>query len=184
MRNAPRSNAGWLVLARMKPGVSWTQAQEDINRIESRLSADYPASQLPDRAFVAPLNNVETGKYQLSLWLLFGSVLVMLLIACVNTAGLLLARGFAREREFRVRQALGAKRIRLAAQLVTETVVLASVRRSRGIAIGCRNFTTPERIWSFRYPTPFRNTSRLAGDSIYRGNNYRHSDVRKSLAGI
>jgi predicted permease len=124
--SAPRSNAGWLVLARLKPGVSWTQGQEDVNTIERRLKAEYPVSQLPERAFVVPLKNVATGQYQLSLWLLFGSVLVMLLIACVNTAGLLLARGSAREREFSVRQALGAKRIRLAAQLVTETLVLAS----------------------------------------------------------
>jgi predicted permease len=124
--SAPRSNAGWLVLARLKPGVSWTQGQEDVNAIEHRLKAEYSVSQLPERAFVVPLKNVATGQYQLSLWLLFGSVLVMLLIACVNTAGLLLARGSAREREFSVRQALGAKRIRLAAQLVTETLVLAS----------------------------------------------------------
>jgi predicted permease len=124
--SAPRSNAGWLVLARLKPGVSWTQGQEDVNAIEHRLKAEYSVSQLPERAFVVPLKNVATGQYQLSLWLLFGSVLVMLLIACVSTAGLLLARGSAREREFSVRQALGAKRIRLAAQLVTETLVLAS----------------------------------------------------------
>src|SRR6185312_11828090 len=66
------------------------------------------------------------GQYQLSLWLLFGSVLVMLLIGCVNVAGLLLARGTARAREFALRQTLGAKRARIAAQLMTETFVLAS----------------------------------------------------------
>ncbi|HZQ51089.1 MAG TPA: ABC transporter permease [Bryobacteraceae bacterium] len=123
---APRSNAGWLVLGRLKPGVTWAQAREDLNAITSRLRAEYPAGELPERAFVVPLKLVSTRQYQLSLWLLFGSVLVMLLIGCVNIAGLLLARGIAREREFALRQALGAKRTRIAAQLVTETLTLAS----------------------------------------------------------
>lgn len=123
---APRSNTGWLVLGRLKPGMSWAQAQEDLNAIASRLKAEYPASELPERIFTVPLKLVSTGQYQLSLWLLFGSVLVMLLIGCVNVAGLLIARGTAREREFALRQALGAKRARIAAQLITETFVLAS----------------------------------------------------------
>ncbi len=132
---APRSNAGWLVLARLKSGVSRRQAQEDISTIESRLKAEYPTSQLPEQVFVIPLKTVATGQHQLSLWLLFGSVLVMLVIACVNTAGLLLARGSAREWEFRVRQALGAKRTRIAAQLVTETLVLASCSGLLGLLL-------------------------------------------------
>ncbi len=124
--NAPRSNAGWLVLGRLKPGVSWTQAREDLNAITSRLKDEYPANELPEHAIIVPLKLVSTGQYQLSLWLLFGSVVVMLLIGCVNVAGLLLARGIAREREFALREALGAKRTRIVAQLVTETLVLAS----------------------------------------------------------
>jgi predicted permease len=123
--NAPRSDAGWFVLARLRPDVSLRRAQQDMDAVEHRLRTEYATSQLLDRTFVVPLKNVATGHYRSSLWLLFGSVLVMLLIACVNTAGLLLARGSAREREFRVREALGAKRIRLASQLVTETLVLA-----------------------------------------------------------
>ncbi len=132
---APRSNAWWFVLGKLKSGVSRIQAQQDISTIQSRIASDYPASHLPERAFVVPLKDVATGQYQLSLWLLFGSVLVMLLIACVNTAGLLLARGSARAREFSVRQALGAKRIRLAAQLVTETLVLASCGGLLGLLV-------------------------------------------------
>lgn len=124
--NAPRSNAGWLVLGRVKPGVSWAQAREDLNAITTRLRAEYPAGEVPERTLIVPLKLVSTGQYRLSLWLLFGSVLVLLLIGCVNVAGLLLARGIAREREFGLRQALGAKRTRIAAQLVTETLVLAS----------------------------------------------------------
>jgi putative ABC transport system permease protein len=132
---APRSNAGWLVLGRLKRGVSWTQARQDLNAIASRLKAEYPASELPEHAFVVPLKLVSTGQYQLSLWLLFGSVLVMLLIGCVNVAGLLLARGTAREREFALRRALGAKGMRIAAQLVTETFVLASFGGLAGLLV-------------------------------------------------
>ncbi len=122
---APRSDAIWLVLARLKPAVTWRDAQQDMNAIAKRLKAAYPDSELPGRAFVVPLKLVSTRQYQLSLWLLFASVLVMLLIASVNVAGLLLARGTVREHEFSLRQALGAKRVRLAVQLVTETLVLA-----------------------------------------------------------
>ncbi|MBV9761394.1 MAG: ABC transporter permease [Acidobacteriaceae bacterium] len=122
---APRTWAVWLAVGRIKSGVSWTGAQQDIGAVESRLSAAYPAAALPQTATVVPLTLVATGRYQLSLRLLFGSVFVMLLIACVNAAGLLLARGSAREREFGLRRALGARRSRLAAQLITETVALA-----------------------------------------------------------
>ncbi len=124
--NAPRSNGDWLVLGRLKSGVNWPQAREDLNAITARLKAEYPASELPERVVIAPLKLVSTRQYRLSLWVLFAAVLVMLLIGCVNVAGLLLARGTAREREFSLRKALGAKRGRIAAQLVTETLVLAS----------------------------------------------------------
>jgi predicted permease len=132
---AQRSDAGWLVLGRLKPDISSTAAQQDMSAIEHRLAHEYTASQLPERVFVIPLKNVTTGQYRFSLWLLFGSVLVMLLIACVNAAGLLLARGSAREREFRVREALGAKRIRLAVQLLTEGLVLAGVGGLLGLIL-------------------------------------------------
>jgi predicted permease len=123
--NAPRSNGAWLVLGRLKPGVTWAQAGEDLNAVTARLRREYPANAVPERAIIVPLKLVSTRQYQLSLWVLFAAVLVMLLIGCVNVAGLLLARGTAREREFGLRQALGAKRLRIAAQLVTETLVLA-----------------------------------------------------------
>ena len=122
---APRSNAWWFALGRVKQDVAWAQAQADISRIEMRLRAEYPTSEIPEQAFVVPLKTVSTRQYRSSLLLLFGSVLMILAIACVNTAGILLARGSAREREFSIRQALGARRMRIVAQLVTETVVLA-----------------------------------------------------------
>lgn len=107
-----------------------------MSAIERRLQASYPGSQLPAGVAVVPLDVLTTAKFRLSLWLLFGSVVVILLIACMNTAGVLLARGSAREREFAMRRALGAGRLRLAAQLLTETVVLAACGGLFGLLLG------------------------------------------------
>ena len=125
-RQNPRASSSWLVLGRIQPAVSWARAQEEMSAIERRLQAAYPGSRLPPGVAVVPLDVLTTAKFRLSLCLLFGSVVVILLIACMNTAGVLLARGSAREREFAMRRALGAGRLRLAAQLFTETVVLAA----------------------------------------------------------
>jgi hypothetical protein len=84
---------------------------------------------------VVPLDIHTTGKFRLSLWLLFGSVFLMLLIACINVASLLLARGSAREREFAVRRALGAGGARIAAQVITETLVLSVCGGLLGLAL-------------------------------------------------
>lgn len=130
-----RTWAVWFVVGRIRPGVNWVPAQQDVSAIEKRLSAEYPNAGLPQTVTVVPLKLVSTGRYQLSLWFLFASVLVMLLIACVNVAGLLLARGSAREREFGLRRALGAKPVRLAAQLITETAVLAVCGGALGLLL-------------------------------------------------
>ncbi len=123
-RLSPRSVAGWYVLGRIKPGVNWSQAQSEMSGIARRLQAEHPDNEAPGIS-VVPLHTQTTGKVQLPLAVLFGSVFLMLLIACTNVANLLMARGSAREREFAVRRALGAGRVRLAGQLLTETMVLA-----------------------------------------------------------
>ncbi len=125
-RQSPRSNYWGLVVGRLKPGVAPAVAEQEMSAIERRLQTEYSSSELPGTVSVVPLDLVSVARYRLSLWLLFGSVSVMLLIACANAAGLLLARGSAREREFAVRRALGARRLRLAAQLLTETFVLSA----------------------------------------------------------
>jgi predicted permease len=81
---------------------------------------------MPASIAIVPLDIQTTGKFRLSLCLLLGSVFLMLLIACINVAGLLLARGSVREREFAVRRALGAGRLRIAGQVLTETLVLST----------------------------------------------------------
>jgi predicted permease len=125
-RKDPRSESIWLVLGRIKTGVTWSRAQEEMDGIARRLQSQYPGNDMPASIAVVPLDIHTTGKFRLSLWLLLGAVFLMLLIACINVAGLLLARGSAREREFAVRRALGAGRLRIAAQVLMETMVLSA----------------------------------------------------------
>jgi putative ABC transport system permease protein len=134
-RTAPRSDALWLVLGRLKAGVTRAAAQREMDAIAGRLRAEYPGPEMPATAPVVPLDLAATGRFRQSLWLLLGAVFLMLLIACSNVAGLLLARGTAREREFAVRRALGAGRLRIAAQMMVETLVLAVGGGLLGLAL-------------------------------------------------
>ena len=123
-RKMARSGSPWLVLGRIKNGVSWSRAQGEMDAIARRLRSENPGEEMPASIPVVPLDIQTTGKFRLSLWLLLGSVFLMLLIACINVAGLLLARGAVRSREFAIRRALGAGRLRIAGQVLTETLVL------------------------------------------------------------
>jgi len=134
-RKNPRAEAVWFALGRVKRGVTVGQAQAEMNGIAHRLAAEYPESQMTATAAVVPLETQATGRFRLSLWLLFASVFQLLLIACTNVAGLLLVRGSVRQREFAMRRALGAGRLRLAGQVVTETLVLSTVAGLLGLLL-------------------------------------------------
>lgn len=139
-RTAPRSDSPWLVLGRLKHGVAWSRAQQEMNDIARNLRAQFPGDEMPVTIPVVPLDIQTTGKFQLSLWLLLGSVFLILVIACINVSGLLLAGGTARQREFALRRALGAGRFRIAGQVVTETMVLAACGGLLGLllaVLGC-----------------------------------------------
>jgi predicted permease len=139
-RLAPRSDSSWLALGRLKPGVTWSGAQQEMNDIAVSLREQFPGRDTPSTIPVVPLDIQTTRKFRLSLSLLLGSVFLMLLIACVNVFGLLLVRGYGREREFTIRRALGAGRIRIAAQVVTETLVLSTCGGLLGLllaGLGC-----------------------------------------------
>jgi putative ABC transport system permease protein len=124
-RKNPRVDSVWLVLGRLKPGVTWLIAQKEMDEIARSLRSEYSGIEMPANIPVVPLDLQTTGKFRLSLWLLLGSVFLILLIACINVAGLLLASGSAREREFAIRRALGAGRLRIAGQVLAETLVLS-----------------------------------------------------------
>jgi len=134
-RASPRSSSIWYALGRIRPGTGWQEAQSELTVIGRQLQSEHPESKNLPGIRVVPLYTQTTGRIRLSLIVLFGSVVLMLLIACTNVANLLLARGSAREREFSVRRALGAGRVAFTAQLLTESLVLSVAGGSLGLAL-------------------------------------------------
>ena len=123
-----------LVMGRLKDGVSIDQAQSEMNGIAAQLQNEYPKSNTNWGVSVEPLHlNFLEPNTRRNLWLLLGAVGFLLLIACVNVANLLLARGTTRQREVAVRAALGASRFRIFNQFLTESLVLALVSGVVGI---------------------------------------------------
>ena len=143
MRN--RSARFLHVIARLPDRARLDEAQTELSTIGRRLAIAYPASNAGIGLFVQSLRREVTGDVSATLWLLFGAVSLVLLIACVNVANLLLARALSRERELAMRRALGAGRARLLRQYLTESALLALVGGSCGIliaALGTRPFVT------------------------------------------
>jgi predicted permease len=122
-------------VGRMKPGVRPAQAAADFNVIAERLARQFPAMDKDWRIAIQPLREEIVGRSRTMLWVLFGAVVLVLLIACVNVANLLLARASKREREMAVRAAVGAGRWRITRQLLTESLLLAAVSSAAGIVL-------------------------------------------------
>ncbi len=128
----------WLLsIARLKPGVTVQQAQADMDSVATHIAQDNPKSNKGWGVFVEPLkNDFLPSERKQTLWLLLGAVAFILLIACVNVANLLLARGLARQKELAVRSALGASRRTIFEQLITESLLLAIAGGLLGIGVG------------------------------------------------
>jgi predicted permease len=122
----------WDIFARLKPSAALGTAQTEVDAIQARLFAAHPDSH-NDHVRVVALQEHFTGNRGKGFWVLFASVLFLLLIACANVGNLLLARGAARSREFAVRAALGAGRVRLLQQVLAESVTMCLIAGALGV---------------------------------------------------
>jgi predicted permease len=129
----------WVTLARLNPGVSLSQAAAQLNAIQAQIMADpaYRGDRRPGAlgAWVQPMQEAVVGDSRTALWLLMGSVLGLMLIACLNLANAQLGRALARNREYAVRAALGAAKWRLAWNALAENLLLAAIGGTLGIVL-------------------------------------------------
>jgi len=126
-----------LVMGRLKPGVTMREAQANMDAVTANIAKAYPKSDKGWDSFVEPLQNDFLPKERIqTLWFLLGAVGFVLLIACVNVANLLLAKGTTRHKEVAIRIALGAKRSAIFSQLLTENILLALIGGLTGIGVG------------------------------------------------
>jgi putative ABC transport system permease protein len=125
-----------LVFGRLKPGVSLAQAQADMDVVTQRIAEDHPKSNKGWGIRIEPLHNdFLPPEFRKTLWLLMAAVGFVLLIACVNVANLLFARGTTRQREVALRASLGASRRQVFAQFLSESMVLALIGGALGTAL-------------------------------------------------
>lgn len=123
------------VVGKLAPGISAADAQAELDVITARLARQYPDSNKDTGATMSRLSESVTGPIQRPLMVLLAAVACVLLIACANVANLLLARGAAREKEFAIRAALGASRLRIVGQLLLEALPLAILGGIAGVLI-------------------------------------------------
>ncbi|HEV7521367.1 MAG TPA: ABC transporter permease, partial [Candidatus Angelobacter sp.] len=134
--NFRKTQGRWMwAMARLKPGVSLSQARAEMTGIAQRLEIAYPEFDKGWGVDVVPLRDSFVGEAKTSLMILLGAVTLLLCVACANVANLLLARYSARRREMAVRGALGAARSRLIRQLLTESVILGLAGGLSGVLL-------------------------------------------------
>lgn len=126
---------GLQMVARLKSGVTPTRAQANMDVITHRLAREYPRSNQNYSARVVSLREHLVGKLGLILWILGGSVGLVLLVACANVANLLLARSAVRQKEIAIRAALGATRLQIMRQLLIESALLGMLGGGAGVIL-------------------------------------------------
>jgi putative ABC transport system permease protein len=126
----------WLSgIGRLKPGVTLAQARADLAAVQADLARQFPKPDAQIRSGIEPLKEETVGGIRESLWVVFGSVTLLLLIACTNIAALFLSRAAGRQHEIAVRFSLGASRASVAWQLLTEVFLLALAGATVGLGL-------------------------------------------------
>jgi predicted permease len=132
----PRNLTGMTVLARLKPNVTWAQAQTEMDNVASQLRSEHPVHQMSGlRIRAVPLQKDVVKRARLPLLVMLVAVGFVLLIACGNVANLLLARATSRRREMAIRSALGATGAQLARQVLVESLVVSLIGGLAGVVV-------------------------------------------------
>jgi putative ABC transport system permease protein len=148
--------------ARLKPGVSYREAQADVSVIMARIAQANPDADARTGAIVRNLREYLVGESRRALLVMLGAVALVLMVACANVASLLLARGAARQRELAVRSALGASRNRVVRLVLTESLVLGLAGGGLGTALAAAGVPLLMRL----VPESAQNLVRLRLDPV------------------
>jgi putative ABC transport system permease protein len=130
-----RGSTWYTVIGRLKAGVTVEEAQANLTTVQVQLGKTFPKTDAELAVRIKPLKDATVGGVSSSLWVLFGSVSLLLLIACTNIAALFLARAIQRKHEVSVRFSLGATRAAVMTQLLTEAFVLAVLGAGLGLIV-------------------------------------------------
>ncbi|MFZ0639875.1 MAG: ABC transporter permease [Candidatus Acidiferrales bacterium] len=160
-----RGSNSFVAIGRLRPGVTLEQAKAEMDTIGQRLAKQYPNDDNDMSATVMPFTEFGMTDLKATLWALLAAVGFVLLIACVNVANLLLARGAARQRELAIRCALGATRRRIVRQLVTESMLLGLLGGIAGLLFAglALKLVTPLLPTDLQF-LPFRHVGAIAID--------------------
>ncbi|SPE43197.1 conserved membrane hypothetical protein [Candidatus Sulfopaludibacter sp. SbA3] len=130
-----RESTWFTVIGRLKPDVTVAQARANLATVQANLGRQFPKPDAKLQTTVEPLKEITVGGVRRSLVILFGSVSLLLLIACINIAALLLSRAASRQHEIAVRFSLGASRASVVMQLLTEVLILALAGSAAGLVV-------------------------------------------------
>ena len=134
-RTKARQYPNQQVIGRLNPGVTWAEAQAELDTIAGRLASEYPSMDGGVGVQIVPLGQQLSQNVRQGLLLLWGAIAGVLLIACLNAASLILARATGRQKEISVRYSLGATRGRILKQFLCESFLLSSIASAAGILL-------------------------------------------------